>query len=156
MLLSSAESETCHMIRALGLVALMACAGSEDRSTLDSIPKAAAQAVRTQAHGMTVTKVEREIEGGEEVFEAVWFEQGARHEAKVTASGKLLELEVEVADAAVPAAVKETAARQLGTGATYVRLLSGNYEAELKHREIEIAANGTVVTPPIEDEDDDE
>jgi hypothetical protein len=109
---------------------------------------------------MTITKVDRETEDGQEVFEAVWFVGGVRHEAKVTATGVLLELEVEVAEKDVPAPVRATAAKALGTGVKYVRLMSGNYEAEIevdgKEQELVIAADGTAATTKDEDDDEDD
>ena len=151
-----------RMMRLIVVLALTACAGgAEDRSTLDSIPKAAAATVRQHAGGMTITKVDRETEDGQEVFEAVWFVGGVRHEAKVTAAGVLLELEVDVAEGDVPAPVRATAAKALGKGIKYTRLMKGNYEAEIevggKEKEIVIAADGTLVTAPkVEDDDGEE
>jgi hypothetical protein len=66
--------------------------GTEDRTTLDSIPKAAAATLREQARGMTITKVDRETEDRQDVFEA-WFANGVR--AVRSEGDGVLELEVE-------------------------------------------------------------
>lgn len=149
------------MTRVLAACVLwVGCAGVEERSTLDTIPKAAAATVRQQARGVAIHKIDREQEAGQEVYEAVWYVAGKKHEAKVTATGVLLELEVEVAEAEVPAAVRVTVEKELGSGAKYVRLKDGSFEAEKtasgKQRELVVGGDGRVVGREQEDDDDEE
>src|SRR5438045_2671763 len=101
-------------MRVLVLMMLIGCAGGDERGTLDSVPNAAARALRAQSAGVTLTKIEREVEGGVEMWEATWIENGRKHEAKVNAAGVVVEHEVEVPEAEVPAPVRATAERVLG------------------------------------------
>jgi len=142
---------------------VVGCAGglAEDRGTLDNVPKAAAASLQQQAAGMAIQRVEHETERGVETYEATWYAGGVRHEAKVSADGKLLELEVEVVERDVPAAVRATAERALGqSGAKYERQLDGSYEAEIvvdgKEREVAIDASGKLIRSGDEDEDGDD
>lgn len=147
-------------MRVLVLVVLIGCAGAEERGTLDSIPKAAAQALRVQSAGVTLNKIDREVEGGVEMWEATWIDGGRKHEAKVNAAGVVVEHEVEVPEAEVPAPVRASAEKAIGKGAQFVRHMNGNYEAELvvggKEKEVMIAPDGTIVGGDGDDEDGDD
>lgn len=135
----------------LGMLGVVGCAGGqEDRGTLEAVPRAAAAALHERSGG-GVRRVERELEGGVEMWEGSWLDAaGRRHELKVTADGRVVEHEVEVAEGEVPAAVRATAVRVLGAGASYVKVVTtGNYEAERivegKERDVMIAPDGRVV-----------
>ena len=145
-------------MRFVVLVILIGCAGGDERGTLESVPKAAAQALRTRSGGVALNKVDREVEGGVEMWEATWFENGRKHEAKVNAAGVVVEHEVEVPEAEVPPAVRATAETAVGKGAQFVRHMTGNYEAELvvggKEKEVMIAPDGTIVGGDGDDDDD--
>ena len=152
------------MIR-LVLVAILltGCSTSSgDRNTLDSIPKAAAAALRAEAHGAEIKRVSRESEGGQELYEGSWEENGLGREAKVTASGKVVEVERELAPADVPAPVRDAATKALPTGGTiaFVLLMNGTYEAETvvagKEHEAVFAADGKPAVGDGEDEDVDD
>ena len=95
-------------------------------------------------------------------YEATWMADGTRHEAKVDATGKLVELEVDVALENVPVPVREAAAKAL-VGAThikFVRIVTGSYQAEAvidgKEREIEVDASGNLQRGDDDGDDDGE
>ena len=120
--------------RVLIVISLTACAasGPEQHNTLDSIPRAAAASLRTEAAGAEIAHVTREREGGQELYEGAWSEGGLRREVKVTADGKVVEREREIAPGDVPVAVRTAASQALPAGGpiSYVLLGNGNYEAE--------------------------
>ena len=143
---------------------LVACAGGAggDRMTMASIPPPAAAALNAQAGAAAIRQVSRGTEGGREVFEAEWSEGGLEREAKVTAAGEILELEIEVREADVPAPVRTAAASAL-IGATkikYVRLKGSLFEAEArihgKEHEVTLTASGAPVHDHDDDDDDDD
>ena len=150
-------------LRLFLVLSLVGCgASSSERNTLDSIPKAAAAALRTEAHGAEITEVSRESEHGQELYEGTWREGGLRREAKVTADGKVVEVEREVAAAAVPEPVRVAASQALPAGAaiTYVLLGNGHYEAEalVSSKELEevFKPDGTRGHDPSDGPDDDD
>lgn len=151
-------------MRTAALAVLLAACGAagQDRATLDSIPRPAAAALTAEAGTATIQHVSREIEGGRELYEGSWVESGLEREAKVTASGELVELEIEVREADVPAPVRSAAASAL-TGATkikYVRLTGDRFEAEAtiggKEREVTLTASGAPATGDGNEDGDDD
>lgn len=152
---------TLRLVLALSLLGCGASSSSKT-GTLDSIPKAAAAALRTEANGAEITEVSRESEQGQELYEGTWSEGGLRREAKVTADGKVVEVEREVAPATVPEPVRVAASQALPAGAaiTYVLLGNGNYEAEAmvsgKEHEAVFAPDGTRGHDPSDGPDDDD
>ena len=133
------------------MVALTACASTTQRSTLDSIPKAAAAALERAAGGAKIESIERE--GGN--YEATWHVDGLEREAEVTPSGELVELEEEVPSEQVPSTVRAMALVKLPNAQSikFVKLKSGNYEAEAmidgKEHDITMTPDGREV--PDED-----
>lgn len=150
-----------HAVIAFLLLAGLACGGGgKPANTLDSIPRRAAEAIREQAHGMTIERVERAQADGGEVFEATWYEGGVRHVATVNGRGVLIELAIDVTADQVPAAVRDTATRELGSTEAalhFVRLRSGNFAADTtitnKVHAIEIKPDGTIVEADKPDAD---
>jgi hypothetical protein len=141
-----------------------ATTGPSARTTLDSIPPPAAATFRSQA-GTADVKVEHETERGRDLYEGSWWEGDLEREAKVTATGELVALEIQVREADVPAPVRDAVAKAM-TGATkikYVKLQGDRYEAEgvvngAEH-EMTFTAAGAAVTEPEDDdgeEDDDD
>lgn len=152
------------MTKTLLLTLLVACgAGATgDRTTLDSIPRPAAAALSAQAGTAEIKHVSRETEGDRELYEASWWEGDLEREAKVTASGEIVELEIEVREADVPPLVRAAAVRAL-TGATkikYVRLQRDLFEAEAmiggKERDVTLTMTGAPAQPDDDDDDDDD
>ena len=129
----------------VGLLLVAGCARPARTTTLDSIPRAAADAIRGQAGGARIEEVERESEEGEELYEAKWSESGRRHELTVNAAGQVFEHEIEVPEVEVPAPVRATAQRELGAGATWEKTMLGRYKAEVGDREVVIDADGAVI-----------
>jgi len=147
------------MLRAFLLVLLSACGtASSDRTTLDSIPKAAADTLRTAANGAEITAIEHESAKGTDYYEASWNENGLAREAKVRADGTLVESERELRPDEVPAPVRDAATKTLPAGAviTYALLHDGRYEAEAivdrKEHDAIFTADGTHVPEDVNDE----
>lgn len=129
----------------VGLLLVAGCARPAKTTTLDSIPRAAADAIRGQAGGAAIEEVERE-EGEAELYEAKWIESGRRHELTVDAAGQVVEHEIEVPEVEVPAPVRATAQRELGAVATWEKTMLGRYKAEVGDREVVIDADGAVIS----------
>jgi len=133
-----------------------------DRTTLATIPQPAAAALTAQAGSAEIKHVSRETEGDHEVYEASWWEGDLEREATVTASGALVELEIEVREADVPPPVRTAAVRAL-SGATkikYVRLQGDLFEAEAviggKEHEVTLTMTGAPAKSDGEDDDDED
>jgi len=147
------------------ILALAACgtaaSTSTRRDTLDSIPNAAAAALRRAAGDAKIEHVERERENGVEVYEASWHVDGLEREAAVTASGELVELEEEVPSAQVPSAVRAAAITKLPNASSikFVKLMTGNYEAEAivdgHEQDVTLAPDGRTLDDDDDDDDDD-
>ena len=119
-------------MRTLAIILLVACGTTArtapPRDTLDSIPSAAAAALRRAAGAATIEKVERDGE----TYEATWHVDGLQREAEVTAEGELVDLEEEVPSDQVPPQVRAMAIVKLPNAQSlrFIRLKSGNFEAE--------------------------
>ena len=135
---------------------------STHRDTLDTIPRAAAQALERLAAGAKIERVAREREGGVELYEATWQVNGLEREAAVTASGEVVELEEEVESANVPALVRAAAITRLpgAQSIKFVKLQSGNYEAEAmidgRESDVTLAPDGREVGDNDDDDGDDD
>ncbi|MDB6139577.1 MAG: hypothetical protein JWO94_2649 [Verrucomicrobiaceae bacterium] len=82
---------------------------------LDKVPAVVWKTLQSSTAGITPTKVERLEDDGEVSYGATFNSpNGGERSVLVAADGKLISLEVMLAD--VPAAVKTTIARQLGAG----------------------------------------
>lgn len=146
------------MMRCIACLLVACGGGGHHESTLDSIPPPAAATLTAQAGAAAIMHVSREMERGRELYEASWMVDGLEREAKVTATGELVELEIQIREADVPAAVRAAAARSL-TGATtikYVRLQGDLYEAEAmingRERDVTLTASGA----PVQEDDDED
>lgn len=130
---------------------------SSPRTPLD-VPPAVTSTVRSHA-GAAEYNVQRD---GNDRYEASWRDGDLERELVVTHDGKLLELEIEMREADVPAAVRETAKRELPVSAKlkYVKLSGDRYEVETivdgREREVMIAASGAVVGRGDDDDDDED
>jgi hypothetical protein len=133
----------------LWLVLLVACGTTArtPRTALESIPEAAAAALRRAAGGAAIEEVEREGD----LYEGRWQVDGLAREAEVTASGELMELEEEVPSDQVPAQVRAMAIVKLPNAQSirFSRLMRGKFEAEAIidgiEREIVMTADGREV-----------
>lgn len=150
--------------RSIVLAFLLAACGAGatgDHSTLDSIPRPAADALAEHAGTAEIKHVSRETEGDRELYEGSWWEDGLEREAKVTSTGVLVELEIEVRETDVPPPVRAAAVRAL-TGATkikYVRLKGDLFEAEAviggRERDVTLTADGVPAKGDSDDDEDD-
>jgi uncharacterized membrane protein YkoI len=123
----------------------------EQEVSLQQVPPAARTALLKFAGGAKITEVEREKKHGVTFYEAEWQVDGREHEAKVTADGDLMELEVEVDAKDVPAVVRRAAEKTFPGGAKleYERKTVILYEIECKvggkEREVLLTPAGKAV-----------
>ena len=139
-------------------------AAKEKKISLDEVPEAARNTILHEAAGNMVREIEQETENERTVYEAEWKVDGKEVEVKVTADGKLLERETEIALKDVPEAARETILKEAaGSKVNEVeKVVAGDrvaYEAEWKAdgKEIEITVStaGKVLKREVEEEDDD-
>ncbi len=136
-------------------------AWDEEEMSLSQVPAQVREALLKLAAGAKITEVEREREHGMIFYEAEWEVDGRETEAKVTASGDLVEMEEEVAAGDVPAAVRAVVAKKFPNGAKveYEKITLHFYEVEGKvagvEREILVSPAGKILHAEEEDEDDD-
>jgi hypothetical protein len=150
-------------------VLLIGCGGksttTQASSPLTGVPGPAAAALQREAGSAKIESVEHETEGGAEMYEGKWVVDGLSHEVTVKADGTVVEREDEVAADQVPEPVRVSATAALpgAQKVVYVKLSSGNYEAETvvdgKEREVVMTADGKVVPEdddgkPGDDDDD--
>ncbi|MBN1509656.1 MAG: PepSY-like domain-containing protein [Sedimentisphaerales bacterium] len=152
----------------LSLVALavavgVVMAGDARELSLDQIPAEAREALLHLAGGAQIVAVEREKEHGMELYEAEWKKgDGLEAEAKVMASGDLVEMEEEIDAAALPANVKAAVAKRFPAGAKLecekVTLLMYEIEAKVngKERGILVLPTGKILGKALEGDDDDD
>jgi hypothetical protein len=131
-------------------------------TALQGVPPPAAAALRREAGTATIEQVAREREGGADLYEGSWYVDGRHFEVKVTATGELVEREEELSADQVPQPVRLAAIAALPKGEklVFVRLLSGNYEAETvvdgKEHDVVISASGQIVPENDDDDEDDD
>lgn len=153
-----------RIIPALLLALLLAACTSTTAQNLpaEKVP----QTVRTafSARFAAAQKVQWELEK-EHVYEAEFTADGAKASACFDATGKWLETETDVQEAALPEAVRKTIAakyaHQKVEECEEVETPDGkHYEVEVKKdgkaTEVELKADGTVVSSKLEEEDKDE
>jgi len=138
-----------------------ACAGGPEgrgHATLAGVPQAAADALRREAGGAALDRIEREPERGVDLYEAAWSAgDGTAHEAKVTADGALVEREESIALAEVPAAARAAIARRFPAGdVQVVRKTWILYEAEGAGGELLVSPTGREVDEGDDEGDDDD
>lgn len=150
-------------MRTLVMLLVCGCAAttpSESTTALSGLPPPAAEAMRREAGGATIERVGRE---GNELYEGQWYVDGRLHEVTITATGQIVEREEELAADQVPQPVRVAAIAALPRGAAklvFVRLLTGNYEAEAivdgKEYEVTLSSTGQVVTDADDDDEDED
>ena len=134
----------------------------EDDLTIDQVPEPARGALLKLAGQAKIVKAEREREHGVLVYEAEWIEDGAEHEAKVTAEGTLVETEETVLAENLPAAVRAAIAKHFPATATVTvdRKMIVVYEIEAniggKEREVIVFPTGRIHEGHDDDDDGDE
>lgn len=140
---------------------LVGCGSSTKSSTqpaspMAGVPEPAAAALQKEAGTATIVSVEHETEGGAELYEGKWVVDGLSHEVTVKADGTFVEREDEVASDQVPEPVRTSATAALpgAQKVVFVKLSTGNYEAEAmidgKERDVVLTPTGTVVPEEAE------
>ena len=131
--------------------------GEDDGIAAASVPQAVTAALRTAHPGATDTRWEREDDG----YEASFSEGGSDVSVEFAAGGAVQETETEIAVADLPAAVRQTLARDYAgravTEAARIVAASGavTYEAELDGSTDGLfAASGAVVGTEDDGDDD--
>jgi uncharacterized membrane protein YkoI len=168
----------------VGAVATRQTVGGEKEVSINQVPEAVKATILAEAKGGSVEEIEVEIEDGQTIYEAEVIIDGQEVEIEVAADGTLLskgieddedegddddhdedEDEEEVSLDEVPEAVKATILRE-AAGAEIKELERETedgqtvYEAEAiidgQEVEIKVAADGTLLSKEVEDEDDDD
>lgn len=122
------------------------------------LPAAVEKTVGEQAKGATIRGFSTEVEKGRRVYEASLTVNGHGKEISMDASGKILEIEEEVAMESLPPAVKEGLTKAAGAGKiTKVESLTKNgklvaYEAAVKtgekRSEVQVGPEGARLAHP--------
>jgi len=90
----------------LGLFALVSIVrADEEKIPLKDVPKAALDAVKAKFPGAELTGAEKETENGKTTYEVALKDKGQNVDVAVTAAGKILEIEKEIAAKDLPKAV---------------------------------------------------
>lgn len=156
------------LVSALGCVCFLVAAAAVSRGEggekgiLDGVPPAAMKALKREAGKAEILRCDRQTEGGQAVFEALWESNGRKHEAKVTAGGTLIEREVVIEAKALPKAVLRAAKNLLekGTDLKIERKTVVLYSVEgrlgEKDVELEISPTGEVIEGKSSREEGDE
>ncbi|MBN1489727.1 MAG: PepSY-like domain-containing protein [Phycisphaerae bacterium] len=148
----------------VALVAVFAVTGwaGDVAEALDQMPTKARAALVKLAGTATIVEAEQEKEHGVVCYEAEWAVDGREVGATVTADGELVEMEEELDEASVPAAIQAAATKALpaGTAVEYERVTTVVYEVEAKvdgkEKEMLISATGKIMKRGRWEKDDDE
>ena len=134
-----------------GLVVVDGAAGADQRLQMKALPAAVQKGVTANLNGGTLKGLSKEVEGGKTIYEVETTLNGRTRDFLLDATGRLVELEDEMAMDAVPAAVKtalETHGKILkvesvtrGKAVTY----EGTVEKDGKKSEVAVDANGKKV-----------
>jgi uncharacterized membrane protein YkoI len=132
--------------------------GLEASAAKTEFPEAARKVINTQATGGKVVSTEKAFENGKTSYEAVIEKSGKQSEVSVTADGKIVGSEEDIALSDVPEAARKTINSQAAGGkilSTKKVLEDGktNFAVVIekggKQREITVAADGKVVDTEI-------
>ena len=144
----------------LMLNAALVTAAHAQSQKLSDWPPAVQAAVREQSHGARLRELVKEIENGQTFYAFEFMAKGRERTVRVTADGKVAEVEEEVELQELPAPVQATVRAQ-SQGARILGFSRENkdgaaiYEVELKvgarltlgghHKDVSISADGAVV-----------
>jgi Putative beta-lactamase-inhibitor-like, PepSY-like len=95
------------LVALLGLTALRADEGKEEKVALDKLPKAVTDAVKAKFEGCKLVSAEKEKEDGKDVFEVTIKHKGHTIEVTLTPEGTLVSIEKEIEAKDLPKAVSE-------------------------------------------------
>ncbi len=134
-----------HIVIVLALLVTLPCivlaANREQKSKRSDLPPAVQQTVKEQSQGATIVGFTREREGGKDYFEAEMKVNGHSRDVLMDASGKIVEVEEEVALESLPAVVKNALQTQAGSG-KISKVESITKDDHLVAYEAEVLANG--------------
>jgi len=127
-------------------------ANREQKIKRSELPPAVQVSVKELSQGATIVGFTREREGGQDYYEAEMNVNGHTRDVLMDASGKVVEVEEEVAFESLPAAVKSGLKTQAGSGKiSKVESITKHdhlvaYEAEVlandKRREVQVGSDG--------------
>lgn len=173
-------NRTLKIVAVVGLAGLMFTAwhmaqAKEGKPKGPALPSAAAAAVKKAFPKATITEVEVEREHGMKLYEVELTQDGKETEVEVSPDGVIVGVETQVAEKDLPNAVKKAIAKA-AKGAKILKIEKEEvravvklvelktprviYEAELakdgKKMELEISADGTILSKEADDDDDDD
>ncbi len=155
------------LVAALGVgigMSAMAMEPKEENIKLESAPAAVQAAIKKAVGAGTLGDVTKEVEDGKTVFEADFTIDKVDHAVKVNEKGEVLEEEVDVEIASLPAAVTASIKAKYADGkvedAELVKAAGKSFyevsvEAGGADHKIQIDAAGKVLSDKVEEEDDD-
>lgn len=156
-------TRTLTLLSFVGLAVAVgaATAGDAPKMSLDQAPPEARAALLKLAGGAPIMSIEREKEGGVEIYEAEWKVNGKEVEAAVMANGDLVEMEEEIDASALPDAVKAAVAKYFPADAKLecekVTMVVYEIEAKVngKEKEILVLPTGKMLGKGKERDEDD-
>jgi uncharacterized membrane protein YkoI len=95
------------LVALLGLTALRADEGNEEKVALDKLPKAVTDAVKAKFEGCELVAASKEKEDGKELYEVNVKHKGHKMDVTVTPEGKIVSVEKEIEAKDLPKAVSE-------------------------------------------------
>jgi hypothetical protein len=95
------------LVALLGLTALRADEGNEEKVALDKLPKAVTDAIKAKFEGVELVSASKEKEDGKELYEVNVKHKGHKMDVTVTPEGKIVSVEKEIDAKDAPKAVAE-------------------------------------------------
>ena len=143
----------CSFILLTSLVGL--AQGGERKIRLKNLPPAVQKTVQEQSQGAKIRGLSKEVEKGKTIYELELLVAGRSKDMLIDADGNVMEIEEEIALAAVPGAVKTELEKQMGKGRLHkLESLTKNgtlecYEVVIKTgsktREIKVSPEGQLI-----------
>lgn len=143
----------CSFILLTSFVAL--AQGGEKKINLKNLPPAVQKTVQEQSQGAKIRGLSKEVEKGKTIYELELLVGGHAKDMLIAADGNVMEIEEEVALAAVPVAAKTAIEKQVGKGKLHkLESVTKNgtlefYEAVIKTggktREIKVGPEGNLI-----------
>jgi uncharacterized membrane protein YkoI len=128
---------------------LICSAADQDEKPLKltDLPAAAQKAIQQHATADQITELTQEDEDGKVVYDVEFTKAGQHNELTVTAAGKIVSMEEQVAEKDVPDAVRKTIAQQSAGGK--VEVIEKVIEDGKTHYEITVSKAGQKVETEI-------
>ncbi|HKV70141.1 MAG TPA: hypothetical protein VJN62_02795 [Gemmatimonadales bacterium] len=130
----------------LVLVGATTARAQEKRLTRAALPTAVQKTADEQSRGATIRGYSSEVENGQLEYEVAMTVGGHSRDVSIAPDGSVLEVEEEVALAALPAAVREGLQKKAGGRITKVESITKHgtlvaYEAQV-HSEVQVGPDG--------------